>query len=85
MSFADTAPATALHTAVVSRPQMRPSDEATYLLLTPQGQPAWTHDPESATAFASMREATRAAMRLPASLRAFGLLRDVEVALSKPH
>lgn len=76
---------TPAHAALVSRAQTRPNEEASYLMLTPQGQPAWTHDPEHATAFASMREATRAAMRLPASLRAFGLLRGMEVALAKPH
>jgi hypothetical protein len=73
------------HAALVSRPQARPDERAVYLMLTPQGQPAWTHDPATATAFSSMREATRMAMRLPANLRAFGLLRDVEVTLAKPH
>lgn len=73
------------HPALVSRPSLRADEPATYLKLTPQGQTAWTHDPVTATSFASMREATRAAMRLPSNLRAFGLLRDVEVALSKPH
>lgn len=73
------------HTAVVSRPTLRADDPASYLMLTPQGQAAWTHDPATATSFASMREATRAAMRLPSNLRAFGLLRDVEMALSTSH
>lgn len=57
----------------------------TYLFVTPLGQTVWVDDPEAATAFASMREATRAAMRLPASLRAYGLPREPEVALRKTH
>lgn len=73
------------HPAVVSRPTLRAGDPATYLQLNAQGQPVWTTDPATATAFSSMREATRAAMRLPSSLRAFGLLRDVEMALSTAH
>ena len=32
-----------------------------------------------ATAFPSMREAARMAVALPSGLRAFGLLRDIEV------
>ena len=73
------------HTAVVSRPALRADEPASYLMLSPQGQAAWTTDPSTATSFASMREAMRAAMRLPSNLRAFGLLREVEVALNKPH
>lgn len=76
---------TPVHTAVVTRPSVKADDPASYLLLTPQGRAAWTTDPSCATSFASMREATRMAMRLPSSLRAFGLPRDVEVALSKLH
>jgi hypothetical protein len=73
------------HTAVVSRPSLRETDPAVYLMLSPHGQADWTNDPSTATAFASMREATRMAMRLPSSLRAFSLLRDVEVAFSTSH
>lgn len=73
------------HAAVVSRPVLRADEPASYLMLSPQGQAGWTNDPSTATSFASMREAMRAAMRLPSNLRAFGLLRDVEVALTKPH
>ena len=51
-----------------------------YLVVTPFGQVVWTDDPASATAFESMREAARAALRLPASLKAFGLPRDPELA-----
>lgn len=46
-----------------------------YLRLSPAGDAAWTDDAADATIFDSMREATRAAMRLPAGLRAFGLPR----------
>jgi hypothetical protein len=50
-----------------------------YLMLTPSGQYAWTDDPRLATSFPSMREAARMAVALPSGLRAFGLLRDIEV------
>ena len=50
-----------------------------YLMLTAAGQYAWTSDPRIATAFPSMREAARMAVALPSGLRAFGLLRDIEV------
>lgn len=50
-----------------------------YLVVTPGGRYDWTSDPRVATAFASMREAARMAVTLPSSLRAFGLLRDIEV------
>jgi hypothetical protein len=79
------APDALMHPALVSRASLWGSDQPSYLQLTPAGQPAWTHDAAAATAFPSMREATRAALRLPSSLRAFSLLRDVEVTLSKPH
>lgn len=75
----------ASHPALVSRANLRDSDPATYLMLTPQGQADWTHDPATATTFESMREATRMAMRLPSALRAFSLLKDVEVSLAKAH
>ena len=55
--------------AVISRP----GATATYLLLSEAGAPDWTGDPRRATVFASLREATRMALRLPSSLRAFGL------------
>ena len=59
--------------AVVARPPMRPSDADRYLMLTPQGAAVWTTDPHAATAFQSMKEAMRAALRLPSAIRAFGL------------
>lgn len=64
-----------VHPAVVAK-----TDNAThaerYLLVRPAGQPAWVEDPGQATPFASMREAMRMAMRLPAALRAYGVPRD---------
>ena len=57
------------HPALVSRP----GAPASYLMLTPAGQADWTLDPSSATPFASMREATRAALRLPSSVKAYSL------------
>lgn len=44
-----------------------------YLQVSDQGLFLWTDAIEAATAFESMREATRAALRLPGSFRAFGL------------
>jgi hypothetical protein len=54
-----------------------------YLVVTPLGQMVWTDDPAAATPFESMREAARAALRLPASLKAFGLPRDPELAMRR--
>jgi len=51
-----------------------------YLFVTAKGQILWVEDPSTATAFPSMREATRVAMRLPSTLRAFGLPRQSEVS-----
>jgi hypothetical protein len=59
--------------AVVSRAPEGPGGVARYLQVNSAGTAVWTRDPNAATAFASMREATRAATRLPGSLRAFGL------------
>jgi hypothetical protein len=44
-----------------------------FLHLTDGGGVEWVVDPDRATAFASMREATRMALRLPAGQRAFGV------------
>lgn len=60
-------------------------DEARYLRWQTVGRPSWVPDPASATTFPSMREATRAAMRLPSVLRAFGLPREPEIAISVAH
>jgi hypothetical protein len=64
--------------ALVSRSDGR---DAAYLMLSDAGAADWTRDPAAATAFASMREATRAALRLPASLKAYGLPQRTEAAL----
>lgn len=56
------------------------AEEARYLLIPSNGTPRWVRDPEQATAFASMREATRMALRLPSALRPFGMLRDIEIS-----
>lgn len=58
--------------AVVSRPPERPGAPELYLRVTPHGL-QWTADAEEATTFETLREATRAALRLPCGLRAFGL------------
>ena len=63
------------HPALVSRPGAPTS----YLMLTPAGQPDWTLDPAAATSFASMREAARAALRLPSSVKAYGLPLEAEI------
>jgi hypothetical protein len=61
------------------------TDADRYLLITPAGSPTWVDDPQEATPFASMREATRMAMRLPSTLRAYGLPREPELALRRVH
>ena len=64
--------------ALVCRAPVGPSGQDQYLRLTPEGLPSWTESLETATAFESMREATRAALRLPGALRAFGLPAPLE-------
>lgn len=59
--------------ALVSRAPARPWEAPQYLKLSAEGPADWTLDLEAATAFESMRAATRAALRLPGSVRAFGL------------
>jgi hypothetical protein len=44
-----------------------------YLHVTDRGGFEWVGDLEHATPFASMREATRMALRLPSGQRAFGV------------
>ncbi|MFN3513961.1 MAG: hypothetical protein ACK41C_13005 [Phenylobacterium sp.] len=75
----------AAHAALVTRTQSVADPRDSYLLLTPLGQAMWVDDPGAATTFDSMREATRAAMRLPANLRAYSLPREPELALAKLH
>ena len=59
--------------ALVSRIERTAGEPDRYLLISNDGPPRWTSDLEAATSFESMREATRAAARLPGSLRAFGI------------
>jgi len=66
------------HPALVTRPA-GPAEPAKYLSVNADGALQWVADPAKATAFASMREAARMALRLPAAVRAFGLPRDVEL------
>jgi hypothetical protein len=67
------------HAAVVSRRGLDPKAPGLYLQLSTEGPPRWTRDPEAATAFESMREASRAAARLPAALCAYSMPREVEL------
>ena len=70
----DEAPGVSLRgRAVVLRPSERAREPERYLIINGEGPANWTHDPQSATAFASMREATRAALHLPADVRAFSM------------
>ncbi len=67
--------------AIVAKPVAGSSDFGQYLRLADNGAPTWIDDPRAATAFASMREAMRASLRLPSSLRAFAVPREVEVGV----
>jgi hypothetical protein len=67
--------------ALVAKASVAHGPADSYLQLGPQGQIIWVADPGSATPFASMREAARAALRLPARDRAYGLPRDVELGV----
>jgi len=73
-----------VHTAIVARTNLG-GDRPSYLQWPAVGQPHWVTDPASATTFPSMREATRMATRLPSGLRAFGLPREPELAISQVH
>lgn len=72
------------HAAVVAKTDTASHAES-YLLMMPAGDALWVADPEVATTFASMREATRAASRLPARQRAYGLPREAELAVHRLH
>lgn len=60
------------HAAIVAKTDVASHAEQ-YLVMSDAGAPAWVSDPQAASAFASLREATRMALRLPASLKAYGL------------
>ena len=68
------------HTAAVVA-KSDAADHSDYLHFTPAGRAEWVDRPEAATVFASMREAMRAAMRLPAAIRAYGLPLEPELKL----
>ena len=76
-------PELATHPAIVSRCDTSSNAQDWYLQLTADGAPRWTEDPEAATAFESMREALRAAVRLPAALRAYGVPRRAELMVGR--
>jgi hypothetical protein len=59
--------------SIVARPILGGDEADSYLRLTELGGADWTRDPRVATSFESMKEAMRAAARLPSSMRAFGL------------
>jgi len=80
LSSTHSAPSNPALVARTERPDMQ-----RYLVVSSSGAPRWVDDPEAATAFVSMREAARMAMRLPATLRAFGLPRDAELAVHRLH
>jgi hypothetical protein len=61
--------------AFVARIADYASDGPAYLRLSDDGVSEWVARQSEATAFISMREATRHATRLPARLRAFGVPR----------
>ena len=67
------------HAALVARRQSDPNAPGQYLQLSTESPPRWTNDPEAATSFESMREAARAAARLPAAICAYGLPREAEL------
>lgn len=71
------------HAAIVSRSDVGPLARGRYLQLTGSGASCWTDDAEAATAFESMREALRAAVRLPAALRAYGVPRHAELLVGR--
>jgi len=66
------------HPAIVAKGGSIGAEAAGYLTMDASGRPIWVTDPALATAFPSMRDATRAALRLPSSDRAYGLPLDVE-------
>jgi hypothetical protein len=71
------------HAALVARRQLDPRAQGQYLQLSTESPPRWTTDPEAATAFESMREAARAAARLPAAICAYGLPREAELMATR--
>ena len=73
------------HLAIVTRSPVGAGDNEQYAQLGAGGEIAWTSDAAAATAFESMREAMRFALRLPGSMRAFGLPLSGETASHRVH
>jgi hypothetical protein len=77
------------HQAIVTRPPVLPFETDQYLILASEGGSEggsmWTKDPQAATQFPSMREAARAAIRLPSALRAYGLPRVRDLPVRAAH
>ena len=73
------------HPAIVARHVHDAAGAEEYLVLSPQGATPWTADPRIATAFASMRDATRAALRLSGARRGFGLPLRTELGALAAH
>lgn len=73
------------HQAIVTRPPVLPFETDQYLILASEGGLMWTKDPQAATQFPSMREAARAAIRLPSALRAYGLPRVRDLPVRAAH
>jgi hypothetical protein len=78
-------PTPTAHPAIVARHVRTGGAADEYLVLAPDGAASWTADTRIATAFASMREATRAALRLSGAGPTFGLPLGPELALSGLH
>lgn len=71
--------------AIVARHVYDAGAAEQYLVLAPNGAASWTANSRVATAFESMREATRAALHLSAACRAFGLPLGAEAASRTAH
>ena len=67
------------HSAVVARCDPNPRARDQYLQFDARGAAIWVEDAEAATVFDSMREATRAALRLSSALRAYSLPRVADI------
>ena len=71
------------HAAIVAKGGSIGAEASAYLRLDAATRPAWVADPALATAFPSMRDAARAALRLPSADRAYGLPLDCGLSAMK--
>jgi hypothetical protein len=71
------------HPAIVARREVLHDVADLFLQLDAGGVSRWTDDEDAATAFDSLREAMRAAARLPAALRAYGIPRPAEPSVGR--